>query len=557
MGHGAAALSTLPENLAYEDAFSAVSVSTTNRPLTAPTVDEPTQARPTAIGARHQALGRHQTGRMFSRTRTPDWWRPVMVAYSTLVIIAIVIVKLGLLSAASQSPILSIYGLLVGAYLTSNIVLALKYRAEDPISDIDVLPSIAVIVPAYNEPAGSVATIESILTCDYPASKLRVIVVDDGSSDGTWDAIAACAATDSRVTALRMERNGGKRAAMANGYRALSGQPVVVFVDSDTLLERTSLRALVTPLITRPNVAVVTGHADVANPGESWLARLQQVRYYAAFRLVKGAESVTRKVTCASGCFSAYRVSVLDELMDDWLGQMFLGQRATYGDDRALSTNTLAAGYDIVYQENAVCWTNVPTRWKVFWKQQLRWKKSWTRESLRLIPFAWRLGVIPGTRAYVSILLQLIGPLVVTYSLVVRPFENGAPAWLYLAGIQAMATLYGLFYGVMRRQSSWWPGVVYAVMYTIVMSWQVYLAMFKLKDTSWGTRTSDTGQDDDDIPGIAERVDGSGRGFIPRSPTAPQEAQHWGIGLMAVPLTALPLVLCLIWFFTAASGQAL
>ena len=464
--------------------------------------------------------------------------------------------KLGLLSAASQSPILSIYGLLVGLYLGSNIILALKYRAEDPIENADLLPSIAVIVPAYNEPAGSVATIESILTCDYPANKLRVIVVDDGSSDGTWEAVAACAATDSRVTALRMERNGGKRAAMANGYRALSGQPVVVFVDSDTLLERTSLRALVTPLVTRPNVAVVTGHADVANPGESWLARLQQVRYYAAFRLVKGAESVTRKVTCASGCFSAYRLSVLDELMDDWLGQMFLGQRATYGDDRALSTNTLAAGYDIVYQENAVCWTNVPTRWKVFWKQQLRWKKSWTRESLRLIPFAWRLGVIPGIRAYVSILLQLIGPLVVTYSLVVRPFENGAPAWLYLAGIQAMATLYGLFYGVMRRQSSWWPGVVYAIMYTVVMSWQVYLAMFKLKDTSWGTRSSDTAQDDDDIPGIAERIDGSGRGFIARSPIAPTEPQHWGIGLLAVPLTALPLVLCLIWFFTSATGRA-
>jgi len=556
MGHGAAALTALPEEFTTDVVISSArSLNEDGLFAVAPT-PETMEARPTSIGARHQALGRHQTGRMFSRTRTPDWWRPVMVAYSLLVIIAIVIVKLGLLSAASQSPILSIYGLLVGAYLTSNIILALKYRAEDPIEDVDLLPSIAVIVPAYNEPAGSVATIESILTCDYPANKLRVIVVDDGSSDGTWDAIAACAATDSRVTALRMERNGGKRAAMANGYRALSGQPVVVFVDSDTLLERTSLRALVTPLITRPNVAVVTGHADVANPGDSWLARLQQVRYYAAFRLVKGAESVTRKVTCASGCFSAYRVSVLDELMDDWLGQMFLGQRATYGDDRALSTNTLAAGYDIVYQENAVCWTNVPTRWKVFWKQQLRWKKSWTRESLRLIPFAWRLGVIPGLRAYVSILLQLVGPLVVTYSLVVRPFANGAPAWLYLAGIQAMATLYGLFYGVMRRQSSWWPGVVYAVMYTVVMSWQVYLAMFKLKDTSWGTRSSDTGQDDDDIPGIAERVDGSGRGFIARSPIAPTEAQHWGIGLLAVPLTALPLVLCLIWFFTSATGRA-
>ena len=96
MGHGAAGLRTLPEPVMSKSSHSFV----VDDPTTAATIEP---ARPTSIGARHQAVGRHATGRIFSRRRTPGWWRPVMVAYSLVVIVSIVIVKLGLISAASQS----------------------------------------------------------------------------------------------------------------------------------------------------------------------------------------------------------------------------------------------------------------------------------------------------------------------------------------------------------------------------------------------------------------------------------------------------------------------
>ena len=84
--------------------------------------------------------------------------------------------------------------------------------------------------------------------------------------------------------------NCGKRAAMAAGIRATEAE-VIVFVDSDSVVEPGALRMLVQPLHDS-RVGAVCGHADVLNVRESWLTRMQAVRYFVAFRVVKAAESV-------------------------------------------------------------------------------------------------------------------------------------------------------------------------------------------------------------------------------------------------------------------------
>ena len=111
------------------------------------------------------------------------------------------------------------------------------------------------------------------------------------------------------------------------------------------------------------------------------LTLLQQVRYFVAFRVIKGSESIFGCVTCASGCFSAYRRDRLLEVLPAWETQTFLGREATFGDDRAL-TNMLLRRNRVVYQSTARCATNVPHQFKGFLVQQTRWKKSWLRESL-------------------------------------------------------------------------------------------------------------------------------------------------------------------------------
>src|SRR3712207_5748979 len=106
----------------------------------------------------------------------------------------------------------------------------------------------------------------------------------------------AVAADEPRVRVIAFDRNRGKRAAMAAGIRATDAE-IIAFVDSDSVLEPDALRILVQSFAD-PKVGAVCGHADVLNTRESWLSRMQAVRYFTAFKVVKAAESIFNAVTC-------------------------------------------------------------------------------------------------------------------------------------------------------------------------------------------------------------------------------------------------------------------
>src|SRR6185369_7867438 len=108
---------------------------------------------------------------------------------------------------------------------------------------------------------------------------------------------------------------------------------------------------------------------------------LQEVRYFVSFQLLKSSESLFSCVTCCPGCLSAYRRSCVMKVLQAWLHQRFLGAPATFGDDRSL-TNFILRTHRVIYNENAVCATIVPETWKKYMTQQVRWKKSWLRETM-------------------------------------------------------------------------------------------------------------------------------------------------------------------------------
>ncbi len=257
---------------------------------------------------------------------------------------------------------------------------------------------------------------------------------------------------------IRFSRNRGKRAAMAAAVRAADGAEIVVFVDSDSLLQRLALREIIRPFMSDDSrrVAAVTGHADVQNPGTNLLTRLQQVRYFAAFRVIKAAESRYGAVTCASGCFSAYRRQALLDVLPQWENQTFLGQEATFGDDRALTNMLLRRGLQVRYQSTAISATLVPHTWRAFLTQQLRWKKSWLRETLYVVRFAWRWPLLAAFGVYASVAFQLLGPLVAAHALLWRPLVQGGDPALYLVGLHVIAVLYGLLYAGVKRSPHWW-----------------------------------------------------------------------------------------------------
>ena len=203
-------------------------------------------------------------------------------------------------------------------YLLSRFSLSLLYRPvrRGP----DELPTVAVVIPAMNEQAAIETTLASIFALDYPQHLLSVFAVDDGSTDATWERMAFAARRFPNLHAIRFSHNRGKRAAMAAGIRATDAQ-IVCFVDSDSTLEPDALREIIKPFRDR-RVAAVTGHADVQNRAYNMLTLLQQVRYFVAFRVIKGSESIFGCVTCASGCFSAYRRDRLLEVLPAWETQI-------------------------------------------------------------------------------------------------------------------------------------------------------------------------------------------------------------------------------------------
>jgi len=418
--------------------------------------------------------------------------RVVASVYMAILVVLVIAYKATVFSTLGRDVAFGIYGLISCSYLLSRFFISLLYRSRP---DVGYEPRVAIVMPGFNEEDAIARSLRSLLAVDYPPDKLELVAVNDGSTDGTLAEMQAVAAeAGGRVQVISFVENQGKRAAMAAGIRATDAE-IVAFVDSDSVLEPDALRAIVQPLAD-PKIGAVCGHADVLNNDHGWMTKMQAVRYFVAFKVVKAAESVFGAVTCCSGCFSAYRRAAITSRLDWWEHQTFLGMAATFGDDRSL-TNCVLRDWRVVYQSNAVSHTIVPDTFKVFMRQQLRWKRSWTRETLIVGRFIWRKHPVAAISTYVGMFLPLIAPVVAVRALLIEPLlgGNGIPV-IYPLGIYAMALVYGLYY-VVRRPSytaRWVYGVVFVGFYLCFLVWQTYWAVLTARTTSWGTRPATAGR---------------------------------------------------------------
>jgi hyaluronan synthase len=417
--------------------------------------------------------------------------RGLSVVYLVIVLAAVVAYKGAFLQALVVDPLFAAYGLIVCGYIVSRFVFSLFYR---PAKDAGLEPRVAIVMPGFNEQDAIGDSLRSLLALDYPAAKLEIVAVNDGSTDGTLREMNTVAArSDGRVNVIDLGTNQGKRAAMAAGIRATDAE-IIAFVDSDSVLEPDALRILVQGFANE-KVGAICGHADVLNLHETWLTKMQAVRYFVAFKVVKAAESAFNAVTCCSGCFSAYRREAILPHLDWWEHQSFLGRPSTFGDDRSL-TNCVLRTWQVRYESRAVSHTLVPARFKQFMTQQLRWKRSWTRESLIVGTFIWRKHPIAALSAYIGMILPLIAPLIALRATLFGPIVHGSgPPLVYLLGVYSMAIAYGLYYAAKkpRYDSLWIFGVVFCFFYLFFLLWQTYWAILTARSASWGTRPATAG----------------------------------------------------------------
>jgi hyaluronan synthase len=416
--------------------------------------------------------------RFWLTERTP-WF-----AFGALVLALAPVVQLKEMNVSHfwMHPLANSYGLLVTGFIASRLVLALFYR---PPRDGGHRPTVSVVVACKNEEASIRRTIECIYRSEYPRDRLEVVAVDDGSTDGTLEEMQRAAAEHPSLVLISFERNRGKRHAMAEGARRARGD-VLVYVDSDSFLRPNAILKLASAF-SRPDVAAVCGHADVQNARTNLLTRMQEVRYFVAFRVVKAAESIFSAVTCCSGCLAAYRRSAVMEILEPWLEQRFLGVPATFGDDRSL-TRFMLRRHRVIYHSEAVCTTIVPDAWPVFFRQQLRWKKSWVRESLLLMAFMWKRHPAMALSFYVSAVFPLVSPGIALHALGLPLVGIGSFSFLYVYGVLLMASLYALVYLARHRNGLFVYGIVFSLFYMAALAWQTYYAALTVRQNQWGTR---------------------------------------------------------------------
>lgn len=223
------------------------------------------------------------------------------------------------------------------------------------------LPRVSVLVPAYREEAGLDATLEVLHVLDYP--DYEVLVVDDGSPDGTAAVARRHLARDPRFRLLRKAVNEGKAMAMNDALPLLSGE-VVVVVDADARLHRDALRAIVPHFVRLPRVAGVTGNPRVANR-TTLLAELQTLEFTSIVSLLRRAQVVWGRVLTVSGVISAFRVSALRDV------DGFDPSMAT--EDIDVTWRLQRRFYDIRYEPRALVDMTVPASLPALWRQRRRW----------------------------------------------------------------------------------------------------------------------------------------------------------------------------------------
>jgi cellulose synthase/poly-beta-1,6-N-acetylglucosamine synthase-like glycosyltransferase/peptidoglycan/xylan/chitin deacetylase (PgdA/CDA1 family) len=300
------------------------------------------------------------------------------------------------------------------------------------------LGPVTAIVPAYNESANIAATVQSLVTSDYP--NIDVIVVDDGSTDGTARIVQRMGLPQVRV--IRQD-NAGKPDALNRGIAAARTE-LLVLVDGDTVFARDAIGRLIQPLAD-PDVGAVSGNAKVANR-QGLLGRWQHLEYVMGFNLDRRMFEGGQCMPTVPGAIGAFR----RELLTDIGGV----PGDTLAEDTDLTMGIVRAGWQVRYVDDAIAWTEAPSTLSQLWRQRYRWcygtlQSMWKhRHAFIERGSSGRFG--RRGLAYLLIfqlLLPLLAPAVDVYAvfgLLFQPIGFVLGVWSGFVAAQALTAAYAL-----------------------------------------------------------------------------------------------------------------
>ncbi len=223
--------------------------------------------------------------------------------------------------------------------------------------------TVSIIVPAYNEEVNAVRTIESLLQQDFP--NLKVVFVDDGSTDATFEKVKQVFANDSRVEIYTKE-NGGKASALNFGILKTNSE-FVVCIDADTQLKTDAVSQLISRFYLSGNpedIGAVAGNVKVGNE-VNMITKWQSIEYITSQNFDRRAFALLNCITVVPGALGAFRRNAVLEV-----GGFTTD---TLAEDCDLTMRLHKSGYIIENCNQAISYTEAPETLKQFLKQRFRW----------------------------------------------------------------------------------------------------------------------------------------------------------------------------------------
>lgn len=374
-----------------------------------------------------------------------------------------------------------------------NLYLYFRYKPIQSVTD-DQLPTCTVIVPAYNEGKQVWSTLMSLAKSDYPAEKLQLMAIDDGSKDDTWEWMKkAKEKLGDRVSIYQQPENKGKRHALYRGFNMGTGE-IFVTVDSDSEVTGETLRNLVSPFVVNEKCGAVAGNIRVLNNGKkALLPKMLDVSFVLSFEFVRSAESSLESVLCTPGALAAYRSKAVFACLPDWINQTFMGQPSDIGEDRAMTNMILKQGYHVLFQRNAYAYTNVPEKYNGLYKMFIRWGRSNVRENITMAKYVFtnfREGTKVGTRI---LFFNQVIKLVMSYPFIFLMFLLIASHPLLflsstLFSILIWSSFPVIFYAKRYKLSESFWAYSYSIFYTFGLFWITPYAIATASKRGWLTR---------------------------------------------------------------------
>ncbi|GKS67815.1 glycosyl transferase [Nitrosarchaeum sp.] len=389
---------------------------------------------------------------------------------------------------------------------------------------------VSVIVPVYNQKEMIQAVLDAILGSTY--KKIEVIAVNDGSTDGSNKILDVMAKKYGDKLRVLHKKNAGKRRALADGFKIARGD-YFVLIDSDSIIDENAIEEFAKAFSTDPMIGAVVGHAKVWNSEKNLLTKFQDVWYDYFFNIRKTTESKFGSVLCCSGCLAGYTRKSLEQFIPYWAESPI-----HYGDDRELTSYALApkwakdeianmyvhgngkklssitkktmksmSEYDdaedraltaqafiswkTVYVASAIVYTDVPETWKIFVKQQKRWKKGTARVNFFVSTFFWKRHPLMASIFYLDFMSMFSMPLIIltVFAYVPIVLNNFFLPLLYLAGMILPGIAHGFDYKFRDSKSkNWMFKPLMDLVTTFITSWLIFPAIWGFRKNEWLTR---------------------------------------------------------------------